>query len=132
MRWLLVVIALAACKKDPPVEEPANDEPTGGGMPADLAQVIEDYVSAFEALASAGERSGTCDELAASFQAALDSAKPALRAFAEHAEQAEMYSAQINLRFGARIDAAATTIGDAVDPCEDDPRFAEYLRLLGQ
>jgi hypothetical protein len=135
---LLVVIALSACKKDPPVEEPENtgsgaaEERIDDGMPQELVDLVEVYVQAFEGVARAVVKSQSCDELAVDLQAALDQAQPAMEALTPHQEEVTgIYKVQVNNRFGIRIDDAFATIGEGIEPCEDDPRIQGHLKNLG-
>ena len=148
MRSLLIgfaVLALIACKKDPPVEDPgdlgmgsgsgsgSDAPPPDDGVPQDLVDAMDGYVGALESVGEAAAGAAAdCAAMAEALKTSGEAGKPAMKEFEGFpGETVEEHMTALNARFGERIDAALILIGESTEVCEDDPAVLEQLQRMG-
>lgn len=148
--WMFVaVLAIAGCKKDPPIEDPGDlglgdgsGSGTGtgsgtaveeGGAPKALVDAQDAQLAVLEQLSAAAvAATPDCAKMTTDMNAVLASGEDALHAMDQYTEAEIMeHQAELEDKFGARIDTAMAAFGEALEPCEEDAGIQDILKALG-
>lgn len=122
-----VLVALLGC--GPKGSPPPDPEPAS--IPDDLVQALEAELVFFEKVAGAAQAGADCDAIAADVDALAAGPDRAVVGTAEKHPDYQTHQAELQARYAGRIDAALTTLLQAVQPCAQHAGVGEALKRLG-